>query len=216
MTEAERKIAKLSRTLNNASLYTHSNNQIDEDAYLTTIKNLQTSLQSEKTKNSEVKNKYTLSIQTKLNEDSLKELTYKHHFKVLEAQIKENQLKKQLINESESGIPSFYLFRTENKPQKNIALREELANQIKEKQDMRKQQISNDIAYHRQMIEKSNKNLDDEYNLRAFVKEKAYKNLIDSWEENSKLKKIQKDLEKMIMYGPKPEPPAIFQNDNDT
>ena len=210
MTDAERKIAKLSRTLNNASLYPQSYFKTTEDAYINTIHQLNSSLQSEKTKNKEQQTTYNLSIQAKLKEDSLKDLACKHHSKVLQAQIEENRLKKQILKEPTDFTP--YSILSQLKPEKNFKLKEDLIAQITEKQLVKKEQRCKDIEYQQKLIDESNKKLLEEYDTRAQAKESAYQSMVESWEQSAKLKGLAKELEKMRLYGPKPTPkPVVIQ-----
>lgn len=208
MTDEERRLAKISRTLNNTSLNVHTYSKTEEDAYSSAIKNLATSLRKEKSQNKEEKNSYNLSIQAKINEDSLKELAYKHHSKVLQAQIKENKLKKQILQESTSFTPFYY--PVEVPTPKNHKLREDLFTQIAEKAEQKKALISSDVSYQQKLIESSNKNLEDEYASRIKAKENAYRSMVESWEDSIKLKKLAKELEKIRIYGPKPVVPVVI------
>ena len=178
MTEDERKIAKLSKTLNNSILYTHSNYQTDEEAYQNTIHILKNSLQIEKNQSKEDQNKYLLSVEAKLTEETLKKLAQKHHSKVLQAQIKEKQLKKKILNESLS--PTIYPPKQDYKPVKNYQLREELYQQIINNEKKKKNQIADDLLYGKKIIEESNRTLEEEIQKRNEAKESTFKSMIES------------------------------------
>lgn len=203
MTSEEIRLAKLSKTLNNSNINYSSCSKADEFAYKQTISSLKKSLHEEKSRLKTEKLNYNLSINAKLNEEDIKQQVYKHHSQVLEAQIRENQLKKQI--KTEHPEPFYTSPVPETPPGKNYNLREELLKQIAEKQSAKKKETESEVQRGKQLIENSNKQLDDEIQTKFRAKQKAYQDMINSWEETLKVSKMQKELEKIRMFGPKVE-----------
>lgn len=203
MTSEEIRLAKLSKTLNNSSVNYNFHVKADESAYKQTISTLQKTLNEEKSRLKSDKLNYNLSVNAKLNEEDLKQQAYRHHFQVLEAQIKEKQLKKQI--KSERIEPNFTSYTPETPTGKNYKLRDELLRQIEEKEQTKKKQAEHEVIMGKKLIENSNKLLDNEFEARLQAKKKAYQDMINSWEETMKVSKMQKELEKIRMFGPKVE-----------
>ncbi|OMJ84065.1 hypothetical protein SteCoe_14876 [Stentor coeruleus] len=207
MTEDERRLAKLSQTMNNKSLYSYNNGKINEDHYKKTLYKLQVALKTEKFKNQEDLSNYNMSVQAKINEDTMKKLTYIHHSKVLQAQIKEKHLKKQINHESPQ--PPFISNYPSTPTPKNYRLRNDLLDQIKENDEKRKRSKEEDIKYGQQLIEKYQKELEDEFIGKTNAYQALHNNLKESWEQTIKVKKMKKELEKIRIYGPKLEIPNV-------
>ena len=203
MTSEEIRLAKLSKTLNNSNINYPSYSKVDEFAYKQTVSSLQRSLNEEKSRLKSEKLNYDLSINAKLNEEDIKQQVKKHHSQVLEAQIRENQLKKQL--RTEYPEPTYASPEPETPSVKNYGLREELLKQIAEKQSARKKESESEVQRGKQLIENSNKLLDGEIEAKIRAKQRAYQDMVSSWEETLKVSRLQKELEKIRMYGPKAE-----------
>lgn len=207
MTEDERRLAKLSQTMNNKSLYSYNNGKINEDHYKKAVNKLQTTLKTEKFKNQEDLTNYNMSVQAKINEDTMKKLIYIHHSKVLQAQIKEKQLKKQITHESPQ--PPFLPNYPSTPTPTNFRLRNDLLDQIKENEIKRKRSKEEDVKYGQQLIEKYQRELEDESIGKNITYQALYNNLKESWEQTIKVKNMKKELEKMRIYGPKIEIPNV-------
>jgi hypothetical protein len=210
MFEEERKIAKLSRTMNNTSVFRHSNPKTDQEAYKKTIRTLQNSLESEKLQNDRDQHNYNLNVQVKLAEDSIKQSAYRHHLDVLQAQIQEKNLNQKILTEDQSSLdPHPY---SETVPKKNLKLRQEILNQIKQNEEKKKSEIQNEINYGKRLIEDSNKLLENEIKLKNDIKNNVVQSMVQSWEENIRIKKLKKELESIRIYGTKPEVQPVVDN----
>lgn len=203
MTAQELWIAKLSKTLNNGSLNPYSPHQTLDSAYKQTISSLEKSLKEEKSRVQRDQIEYNLGVNALMTEENLKKQAYRHHSLVLEAQIKENHLRKRINAETPQPIQSEY----ESKPSKitNFKLRDELLKQIQEKELNNKKETEADKQFGQQMIQSSEKLLQQEYMNKHQARQKAYFDMVNSWEETIRVNQMKKQLEKIRIYGPKPE-----------
>ncbi|OMJ88033.1 hypothetical protein SteCoe_10103 [Stentor coeruleus] len=207
MTEEERRLAKLSKTINNQTIFSNSLGTINEYHYRSAVDNLQTALKKEKSANLEEKAKYNISVQAKQSEDTIKQLMYQHHSKVLEAQIREKELKKLMAKEFLHK--KFEPVLPDPSSPKNFKLKDDILNQIKENSERKQKLKQDELKFGQELIENSKKDLDDEYIEKTQTHQAIYKNLKESWEQTIKVKNMKKELEKIRIYGPKVEPSII-------
>ena len=203
MTTQELRIAKLSKTLNNGSLNPYSPHQTLDSAYKQAISSLEKSLKEEKSRVQRDHIEYNLGLNALMTEENLKKQAYRHHSLVLEAQIKENHLRKRINAETPQPTHSDY----ESKPSKttDFKLRDELLKQIHEKELNSKKETEADKQLGQQMIQSSEKLLQQEYLNKSQARKKAYVDMVNSWEDTIRVNQMKKQLEKIRIYGPKPD-----------
>ncbi|OMJ81224.1 hypothetical protein SteCoe_18341 [Stentor coeruleus] len=207
MTEEERRLAKLSKTMNNKTIFSHSLGVINENHYRNAVDDLQTALKKEKSANQEEQEKYKISVQAKLSEDTIKQLMYQHHSKVLKSQIQEKELKKHMIKQFPQSI--FEPVLPDPPTPKNIKLKEVLLDQIKANSERKQKLKEDDLKFGQQLIDNSKKHLDDECIEKTQAYQALYNNLKESWEQTIKVRNMKKQLEKIRIYGPKEDFPTI-------
>lgn len=207
MTEEERRLAKLSKTMNNKTIYSNSLGAINEYHYRNAVGDLQTALKKEKSANQEDQAKYSIGVQAKLSEDAIKQLMYQHHSKVLEAQIREKELKKHMVKQFPQ-IPFEPVLPDPPTP-KNLKLKDDLLDQIKANSERKQKLKEDDLKFGQQLIENSKKHLDDECAEKTQAYQALYNNLKESWEQTIKVRDMKKQLEKIRIYGPKSDLPTI-------
>jgi hypothetical protein len=209
MTSQELRIAKLSKTLNNAGLRELPSSKTFDLAYKQTLTSLERSLNEERSRIQQDFLSYNLGINSQMTEENLKKQALRHHSLVLEAQIKENQLKKRIKAEStEPNYSSPLPPPSQSNQAKNLKLRDELLRQMQEKEAKKRQEAENDKQTGQKMIDDSQKLLQQEYLERTQARQKAFNALVDSWEETIKVNSMKKKLEKIRTFGPKVE---VFQ-----
>lgn len=204
MSLEEKRLAKLSVTLNNSSLSPNSYKKTTDDAYSDALEKLKNSLLTEKKISNEMSNKYRSDVNNMYTTQLVKELANKHNLQVLKAQIEEKLLKKKISKETPEP-PSKYLFKIESPQRINFELRDELKKQIKDKEESKKIERAENVSYGQKIIEDSNKNLDEEFRKKNASKQAAYQKMIESWQQEIKVKELKKKLEKIRIYGARPE-----------